>query len=69
MLGAYFDRLNVYSPKESRFIGIQFTSQDPKLAAEVANRIAEYYRTSVATRTVAGTDEVQKALQPQDRQT
>jgi tyrosine-protein kinase Etk/Wzc len=64
VLAAYFDRLNVYSPKESRFIGIQFTSQDPKLAAEVANRIAEYYRTSVATRTVAGTDEVQKALQP-----
>jgi tyrosine-protein kinase Etk/Wzc len=64
VLQAYFDRLNVYSPKESRFIGIQFSSQDPKLAAEVANRIAESYRTSLATRTVAGTDEVQKALQP-----
>ena len=64
VLQAYFDRLNVYSPKESRFIGIQFSSQDPKLAAEVANRIAETYRTSLATRTVAGTDEVQKALQP-----
>jgi uncharacterized protein involved in exopolysaccharide biosynthesis len=61
---AYFDRLNVYSPKESRFIGIQFSSEDPKLAAAVANRIAESYRTSLATRTVAGTDEVQKALQP-----
>jgi tyrosine-protein kinase Etk/Wzc len=64
VLQAYFDRLNVYSPKESRFIGVQFSSQDPKLAAEVANRIAESYRTSLATRNVAGTDEVQKALQP-----
>jgi succinoglycan biosynthesis transport protein ExoP len=64
VLQAYFDRLNVYSPKESRFIGVQFSSQDPKLAATVANRIAETYRTSLATRNVAGTDEVQKALQP-----
>jgi uncharacterized protein involved in exopolysaccharide biosynthesis len=64
VLQAYFDRLDVYSPKESRFIGIQFSSQDPKLAADVANRIADTYRTSLATRTVAGTDEVQKALQP-----
>lgn len=64
VLKAYFDRLDVYSPKESRFIGIRFTSEDPKLAADVANRIADAYRTSLATRTVAGTDEVQKALQP-----
>jgi uncharacterized protein involved in exopolysaccharide biosynthesis len=64
VLKAYFDRLDVYSPKESRFIGIRFTSEDPKLAADVANRIADAYRTSLATRTAAGTDEVQKALQP-----
>lgn len=64
VLRAYFDRLDVYSPKESRFIGIRFTSQDPKLAAAVANKLAELYRTSLATRTVAETDEVQKALQP-----
>lgn len=64
VLDAYFDRLNVYSPKESRVLAIQFTSQDPELAARVANRIAEYYRTTVAARTAAGTDEVQKALQP-----
>jgi tyrosine-protein kinase Etk/Wzc len=64
VLRAYFDRLDVYSPKESRFIGIRFTSQDPKLAAAVANKLAELYRISLATRTVAETDEVQKALQP-----
>ncbi len=64
VLRAYFDRLDVYSPKESRFIGIRFTSQEPKLAAAVANKLAELYRVSLATRTVAETDEVQKALQP-----
>ena len=64
VLRAYFDRLDVYSPKESRFIGIRFTSADPKLAAAVANKLAEVYRVSLATRTVAETDEVQQALQP-----
>ena len=64
VLRAYFDRLDVYSPKESRFIGIRFTSADPKLAAAVANKLAEVYRVSLATRTVAQTGEVQQALQP-----
>lgn len=64
VLQAFFDRLEVYSPKESRFIGVQFSSEDPKLASKVANKVAETYRTALATRMVAGTDEVQKALQP-----
>lgn len=64
VLKAYFDRLEVYSPKESRVIDVSFSSEDPHLAADVANRIASTYRTSLATRSVAGTDEVQKALQP-----
>lgn len=64
VLKAFFNRLEIYSPKESRVIGIRFTSTDPKLAAEVANRIAETYRTSLTTRTLNENDEVQKALQP-----
>lgn len=64
VLGAYFRNLEVYSPKESRFIGIRFTSVDPELAAEVANRIAETYRSSLASMRVVETDEVQKALEP-----
>jgi len=64
VLDAYFDRLDVYAPKESRLIGVRFTSEDPQLAAEIANRIATTYRASLATRSVTGTDEVQKALQP-----
>ena len=64
VLKAFFKRLEVYSPKESRVIGIRFTSDDPKLAAEVANRLAETYRTMLATRSLSQTDDVQNALQP-----
>lgn len=64
VLKAYFKRLEVYSPKESRVIGIRFTSSDPKLAADVANRIAQTYRSSLATRSLSETDDVQQALQP-----
>lgn len=63
-LSAYFKRLEVYSPKESRFIGIRFTSIDPELAAAVANRIAETYRENLARQSLLETDEVQKALEP-----
>ncbi|MGE0023169.1 MAG: lipopolysaccharide biosynthesis protein [Hyphomicrobium sp.] len=63
-LDTYFKRLEVYSPKESRFIGIRFTSIDPELAAAVANRIAETYRVNLAHQSVIETDAVQKALEP-----
>ena len=64
LLKAFYKRLEVYSPKESRVIGIRFTSDDPKLAAAVANRLAETYRTLLATRSLTQTDDVQNALQP-----
>ena len=63
-LASYFQHLEVYSPKESRFIGIRFTSIDPDLAAAVANRIAETYRDNLARQSVVQTDDVQKALEP-----
>ena len=63
-LEAYFKRLEVYSPKESRFIGVRFSSLDPDLAAAVANRIAETYRQNIAHQSLIETDEVQKALEP-----
>ncbi|HEY8248888.1 MAG TPA: exopolysaccharide transport family protein [Hyphomicrobium sp.] len=64
VLKAFFKRLEIYSPKESRVIGIRFTSDNPKLAAAVANRIAETYRTLLATRSLTETDDAQQALQP-----
>jgi len=60
----YFRRLEVYSPKESRFIGIRFTSSDPVLAADVANLVAETYRSKLAQESQAQTDQVQQVLQP-----
>ncbi len=64
VLGSFFKGLEVYSPKESRFIGIRYTSVEPQLAADIANRMAETYRGSLATLRVEETDEVQKALEP-----
>jgi uncharacterized protein involved in exopolysaccharide biosynthesis len=43
VLDAYYDRLQVYPVEKSRVIVIDFLSEDPKLAAEVANTIAEAY--------------------------
>lgn len=60
----YFKRLEVYSPKESRSIVVRFSSVDRDLAASVANALSEAYRSSLATETIAETDEVQKALEP-----
>lgn len=64
VLKAFFKRLEIYSPKESRVIGIRFSSTDPKLAAAIANRIAETYRDALANRTLKETDATQQALQP-----
>jgi succinoglycan biosynthesis transport protein ExoP len=63
-LAAYFKRLEVYSPRESRLIGVRFSSIDPELAAAVANRIAETYRENLAHQSLTETDDVQKALEP-----
>lgn len=64
VLKAFNSRLEIYSPKESRIIGIRFTSSDPKLAAEVANKVADTYRNLLASRSLSDTDAVQAALQP-----
>ena len=63
-LRAFYDRLEVYPARDSRVIGIRFTSSNPELAAEAANDLVDHYRTLLAYRSVAETDEVQKALIP-----
>jgi polysaccharide biosynthesis transport protein len=42
-LDAYYDRLNVYPVEKSRVIVIDFMSENPELAARVANAIADAY--------------------------
>lgn len=43
VLKAFRENLNVYRVEKSRVIVIQFSSQDPKLAADVPNAIADVY--------------------------
>ena len=42
-LEAYYDRISVYTVEKSRVIAINFSSENPDLAARVANTIAETY--------------------------
>ena len=63
VLNTLRSQLEVYSAKESRFIGVRATSSDPELAAEIANKIADSYRGSLATQGVVEIDDQQKVLQ------
>ncbi|SFO58441.1 exopolysaccharide transport protein family [Mesorhizobium sp. NFR06] len=43
VLNAMHDKLNVYAVEKTRAIAIEFSSKDPKLAAAIANGIADAY--------------------------
>ena len=43
VLSAMHDKLNVYAVEKTRAIAIEFASKDPRLAAEIANGIADAY--------------------------
>jgi uncharacterized protein involved in exopolysaccharide biosynthesis/Mrp family chromosome partitioning ATPase len=45
VLEVYYDRLQVFQVGKSRVVAIEFTSEDPDLAARVANTVAELYIT------------------------
>lgn len=63
VLNSFYKRLEVYSAKESRFIGVRFYSSDSTLAAEIANHISSAYRASLAEKTVNEIDAVQKVME------
>ena len=63
VLNTLRNQLEVYSAKESRFIGVRMTSIDPELAAKIANSIADSYRTSLANESVFEIDDQQKVIQ------
>lgn len=63
VLNNLYKRTEVYTAKESRFIGVRVTSSDSVLAAEIANHLANAYRNSLAEKTVDEIDEVQKVLE------
>jgi len=62
VLNALFKQLEVYSAKESRFIGVRVTSVDPQLAADIANSISEAYRTSLAAAATQEVDDAQNVI-------
>lgn len=62
VMSALRSRLEVYSAKESRFIGVRMTSVDPELASKIANAMAENYRTSLAEQGVSEIDDLQTVL-------
>ena len=68
VLSAFFERLVVYSPVESRLISLTFSSADPQRAADVANTLARTYRERLAANTVQETNQIQNALQPKIEQ-
>jgi polysaccharide biosynthesis transport protein len=68
VLEAYFSKLDVYSARESRVIGLRFMSADPQLAADIPNALAEAYREQIAGRKVEETKDVQDALLPKIEQ-
>ena len=60
VLEAYYDRLTVYPVEKSRVIVIDFLSEDPQLAATVANAIAEAY---LVRQRAAKQDQARSAVQ------
>lgn len=65
VLAAYTRQLEVFSPKESRTIYVRFTSVDPVLAAAIANRLVDTYRSGRIASAVGETGQVLKSLEPE----
>ena len=65
VLVAYYDALRAYQVKDTRGIMIEFRSEDPKLAAQAANKLAELYRDDLALRTVLESKDARTKLGPQ----
>lgn len=62
VLNVLRSQLEVYSAKESRFIGVRMTSIDPELAATIANGLGNTYRLSLANQGVTEVGDQQKVL-------
>lgn len=63
---AEFDqRLQVYQVEKSRVIAVQFSSRDPKLAAEIPNAMAKVYLSLQAGAKLDTTSETAKWLEPE----
>src|SRR6202008_1873502 len=57
--------LRVYQIKDTRGIMIEFRSEDPKLAADLANGLAEVYRDNLFESLLAESRDARAKLEPQ----
>jgi len=64
ILTAFVKQLEVYAPKESRFIGVRFSSIKPELAAEIANKLVDAYRAKLASQVTSEFETVRADLEP-----
>jgi tyrosine-protein kinase Etk/Wzc len=65
VLRAFAEALRVYQIKDTRGILIEFKSEEPELAAALANRAAELYRDELALRAVQEMEDARAKLGPQ----
>lgn len=61
----FYQKLQVYQVEKSRVIAIQFSSRDPKLAAEIPNAMARVYLSLQAGAKLDTTSETAKWLEPE----
>ncbi len=65
VINAYFDRLTVARISDSRVIAVNFTSTDPRLAAEIANGIVDRYIETLRTARQQSTNDAAVWLEEQ----
>lgn len=65
VLAAYRRALQVHQGKDTRVISIEFTSSDPQLAADAANKLAELYQAWLRSQGVSTTTDASDRLRPQ----
>lgn len=65
VLAAYRRALQVHQGKDTRVISIEFTSSDPQLAADAANKLAELYQAWLRSQGVSTTADASERLRPQ----
>ncbi|WP_113448742.1 exopolysaccharide transport family protein [Rhizobium cremeum] len=65
VLKTFQEKLQVYQVEKSRVIGIEFTSEDPKLAAAVPNEIAKVYSAIQSGAKLDSNSEAARWLEPE----
>jgi uncharacterized protein involved in exopolysaccharide biosynthesis len=65
VLEAYYKAVRAYQIRETRGIIIESVTSEPRLSADVANRLAEIYRDSLAGNIVTENEDAWKRLLPQ----